>query len=118
MLELRVNNDFYTGKIPEYGFPNPAAETRLALNTKSPYNNAILDICLPWDKKCKERKAAAQASASAAQASKNEFQSGLLAYLQSDTKSGKIPTGMYVIAGLGILAILGVSYFAFIRNKK
>jgi hypothetical protein len=117
MLELRVNNDFYTGKIPEYGFPNPAAETRLALNTNKSFLNAG-GYGFWCNKECAARKDAKREGSLAAQASKNEFQSGLLAYLQSDTKSGKIPTGMYVIAGLGILAILGVSYFAFIRNKK
>lgn len=116
MLALRVNNDFYTGNIPAYGFPVPAVQTRLEINKQDYYHNAILDICLPWDKVCKRRKAAAQAAASAAQAGKEEFQSGLLDYLKGDTKSGKIPTGMYVIAGLGILAILGVSYFAFIKK--
>ncbi len=117
MLALTVNNDFYTGKIPEYGFPVPAIQTNLQINEQDYYHNAG-GYGFWCNKECAARKDAKKEGSLAAQASKNEFQSGLLAYLQSDTKSGKIPTGMYVIAGLGILAILGVSYFAFIRNKK
>ena len=115
MLALTINNDFYTGKIPEYGFPIPAVQKNLTINKQDYYLNAG-GYGLWCNKECAARKDAKREGALATQSSKEEFQSGLLDYLKGDTKSGKIPTGMYVIAGLGILAILGVSYFAFIKK--
>ena len=86
-------------------------------NNTSGYNNAISDI---WcGKACQERKAAKQALEAQQTQSDIAYQNSLSQYLSSmssTTKSSGIPSGMYIIAGLGIVAIIGVSYFAFIKK--
>lgn len=113
-----MNGEYYisnNNKAFVYGYPLINRTTDL----KSPTDfNNFLGIC--FSKKCKEEKAAKAAAKLAKQEADAAYQTALLSYLQSSDASAdsKTPVGMYVIAGLGLIAILGVAYFAFIKPQK
>ena len=90
-------------------------KTNIENHTNS-YNNAG-GYGFWCNKECAERKDAKNAAKLGEKQSGQQFQDQLLGFLQSGSGSQKSPTGMYIIAGLGILAILGVAYFAF-RQKR